>query len=230
MNVESAVTLPKLTGDARADRWHDHRVAVRAELIEATVRAIEIHGPDLSLDDVLKTAGVSRPKLYRFFADKVALFVAVATYIQELVVERVVSNFDVTGSLRDVVGSMLGAYVDLVAERPNLFRFLISSHFGDGAQAQLLEEGRSRSDGTIEAIAAILTASGGDGTNLIYVGDAFVGGVGLGVLRWLNDPAISKEALVDELTVFLWGALTATLQRRGVKLDDTGRIVVGAAP
>lgn len=62
--------LPELTGDARVDRWREHRAKVRAELVEATLNAIDELGPDLSIDDVLKSAGISRPKLYRFFTDK----------------------------------------------------------------------------------------------------------------------------------------------------------------
>lgn len=72
-----AVRLSAPTGDARADRWRAHRATVREELIEATLRAIDEYGPDLSIDDVVKTAGVPRPKLYRFFTDKETLFAAV---------------------------------------------------------------------------------------------------------------------------------------------------------
>jgi len=41
------------------------------------------------------------------------------------------------------------------------------------------------------------------------------------VLRWLNEPTISKDALVEQLTVFVWGATSATAAARGVVLDPT---------
>src|SRR5262245_24006284 len=91
----------ELKGDARHDRWHSHRAAVRAELIEATIRAIDAHGPELSIDDVVKTAGIPRPKLYRFFGDKVELLAAVSGRVQQLIVERVTPHLDPTGPVRD---------------------------------------------------------------------------------------------------------------------------------
>ncbi|AOS94322.1 TetR family transcriptional regulator [Mycobacterium intracellulare subsp. chimaera] len=211
--------LPELTGDARADRWREHRAAVRAELIEATLRAIDEYGPDLSIDDVVKTAGIPRPKLYRFFADKDALFAAVGQRVQELIIEQVVPQFDAATTALELVSSAVAAYVGLVDKRPNLFRFLVNSHFRDGrSPADLIEGGRPLSDATVDAWSAAIEARGGEGANFEYVVDAALGAVGLGVLRWLNSPTVSKDALVEELTAFLWGAFSAIAEVRGVHL------------
>lgn len=125
--VPTEARLPALTGDARADRWREHRAAVRAELVDATLRAIEKYGPELSIDDVIKTAGVPRPKLYRFFEDKDTLFSAVGERVQAMVLERVVPRFNVAGTALELVRSAVAAYIDLVDEHPNLFRFLVGS-------------------------------------------------------------------------------------------------------
>lgn len=195
--------LPELTGDARADRWREHRAAVRAELIEATLRAIDEYGPDLSIDDVVKTAGIPRPKLYRFFADKDALFAAVGQRVQEMIIEQVVPQFDAATTALELVSSAVAAYVGLVDKRPNLFRFLVNSHFRDGrSPADLIEGGRPLSDATVDVWSAAIEARGGEGANFEYVVDAALGAVGLGVLRWLNSPTVSKDALVEELTAF----------------------------
>ncbi|ORV09919.1 TetR/AcrR family transcriptional regulator [Mycobacterium celatum] len=218
--------LPKLTGDARADRWREHRAAVRAQLVDATLRAIDEHGPHLSIDDVLKTAAVTRPKLYRFFEDKATLFAAVAERVQEMIIERVVPHFDVTATARELVRSALTGYVDLVDERPALFRFLVDSHFRDGrSAAELIDSGRPLSDAMVEVWAAVLRARGGRSANLEYVVDAALGSVTLGVLRWLNGPAINKCALVDQLTCFVWGALSTTAAARGVVLDPDDKVL-----
>lgn len=218
--------LPALTGDARVDRWREHRAAVRAELIEATLRAIEEYGPELSIDDVVKTAGVPRPKLYRFFEDKDALFAAVAEHVQELILQRVVPQFDLTATGRQMVYSALAAYINLVDERPNVFRFLVGSHFRSGrSAAELIDSGRPLSDAMSAVWSALLAARGGDGADVEYVVDASVGAVALGVLRWLNTPTISKERLVEELTVFLWGAMAAGAEARGVILDPEQQLL-----
>ncbi|WP_067701649.1 TetR/AcrR family transcriptional regulator [Nocardia jejuensis] len=213
-------------GDARYDRWHSHRTSVRAELIEATIRAIDAHGPDLSIDDVVKTAGITRPKLYRFFGDKVELLAAVSGRVQQLIVERVTPNLNPTGPAREAVRTALGAYIDLVAERPNLFRFIVSSHvvaaFG---ASRLLEDGRPLSDTVATFFSGVLRMHGADGAHTQFAVDAMLGAVGLGVLRWLNDPAITAKELTEELAAFAWGALSATAESRGLTLDPDAPLV-----
>jgi AcrR family transcriptional regulator len=214
-----------LTGDARSDRWREHRATVRAELVEATLRAIEEYGPDLSIDDVVRTADIPRPKLYRYFEDKDTLFAAVGERVQELVLERVVPHFDLSGTAIELVRSALAAYVDLVDERPNVFRFLVGSHFRDGGSAaRLLDGGRRLADVTVPVVATVVKARGGNAENLEYFVDAVLGAVALGVLRWLNEPTIGKDALVEELTVIVWGAMSATAAARGVTLEPNERL------
>lgn len=199
---------------------------VRAELIEATLRAIDEYGPDLSIDDVVKTAQVPRPKLYRFFDDKDALFAAVGERVQEMVIERVMPRFDLTGTALGFVRSALVAYVGLVDERPNLFRFLVSSHFTEGrSPSALIDSGRPLSDAIADVAGAVLQTRGGRGEELGYFVDAALGAVGLGVLRWLNTPTIDKDALVDELTTFMWGAFSAASASRGVVLDPEEQLL-----
>ena len=212
--------LPELKGDARTDRWREHRAAVRADLIEATLRAIDEYGPDLSIDDIISTAEVPRPKLYRFFQDKDELFGAVSERVQDMILERLAPHLVLSGTALDAVGSTLRAYVDLVAERPNVFRFIVTSQFSSGrSSTHLLERGRALSDAAAGLVSVILRVRDGNGENVEYVVDAILGAVALGVLRWLNTPTIDKDALVEELTVFVWGALAASAKSRGVLLD-----------
>ncbi|GBE65286.1 putative transcriptional regulatory protein TetR [Mycobacterium sp. MFM001] len=180
----------------------------------------------MSIDDVLKTAAVPRPKLYRFFEDKATLFAAVAERVQEMIIERVVPHFDVTATARELVRSALTGYVDLVDERPALFRFLVGSHFRGGrSAAELIDSGRPLSDAMVEVWAAVLRARGGCSGDLEYVVDAALGSVTLGVLRWLNSPTINKCALVEQLTCFVWGALATTAAARGVVIDPDERVL-----
>ncbi|MFJ4651368.1 TetR/AcrR family transcriptional regulator [Nocardia sp. NPDC088792] len=207
-------------GDARYDRWHSHRTSVRAELIDATMRAIDEHGPELSIDDVVKTAGIPRPKLYRFFGDKVELLAAVSGRVQELIMDRVTPHLNPTGPGREAVRTVLAAYIDLVSERPNLFRFIVSAHvvtaFG---AARLIEDGRPLSDTVADFFSGVLRLHGADGEHTQFAVDAMLGAIGLGVLRWLNEPVITAKELADQLTSFAWGALSATAESRGLTLD-----------
>jgi len=203
---------------------------VRAELVGATLLAIDEYGPDLSIDDVVRTAGVPRPKLYRFFADKEALFSAVGEQIQDMVLECVVPHF-AAGTAMELIRSALAAYIDLVSERPNLFRFLIGAQFTEHrSAAALLESGRPLAEAARTVVAGVLRSRGGDGDHLDCVIDAALGAVALGVLRWLNDPTIGKDALVEQLTTFLWGAVSATAAVRGMALDPDDRLLPADFP
>ncbi|WP_068023245.1 TetR/AcrR family transcriptional regulator [Nocardia mexicana] len=217
--------LPEPTGDARSDRWREHRAAVRARLVEATVRAVERYGPDVSVDDIARTAGVPKPKLYRHFGDKSELFAVVAQRVQELMLERLSPRFELGGTAGATVRSALAAYVDLVAERPNLFRFLVGSHLGDRSAAQLIDGGRPVADLFANLLSEIIASRGGDGEHIEYLSDALLGAVGIGVLRWLDAPTIDRERLVDELTVIVWGALAAALRARGVVVEADESLV-----
>ena len=56
----------------------------RTRLLEATVATVARSGPrKLSLSDVASLAGVSRPTLYRYFASKEELLLALAAYEKE---------------------------------------------------------------------------------------------------------------------------------------------------
>lgn len=220
------VKLPEPTGDARADRWRLHRAKARVEIIAAALKAIEEHGPNVAMSDIEKAAGISRPKLYRIFEDKDAVFYAVAERLQEIVVDRITPHLTLTGTLRDFVRSSLVAYVDLVDERPNTLRFLIGSHFMHGrSPASFIESGRPLSDAMANFLAGVFRMYGGNGDHLQYVVDAMLGAMSLGVLRWFNEPAIAKDALIEELTIHVWGAFTASAAARGVILDIEGRVV-----
>ena len=198
---------------------------MRAELIEATLQAIEEFGPDLSIDDVVKTAGVPRPKLYRFFSDKETLFAAVEERVQQLVIQRVIPRFHLAGTALELVRSALTGYVDLVDERPNLFRFLVGSHFSDGrSRAKLIEDGRGLSDATTDS----LPHSAGSRRRR---GQSAVRGRRHSRRRctwcsWLNEPTIGKDQLVEELTTLIWGALSATAASRGVTIEPDEQIAL----
>src|SRR3546814_16785609 len=70
--------------DARSTRWDEHRVEVRAQLVDATIRIIERYGASVSMDDIASAARVSTPKLYRYFGDTAGLNAAWAAKIGAL--------------------------------------------------------------------------------------------------------------------------------------------------
>ncbi len=208
---------PGLTGDARTDRWVAHRAAVREELLDKTLLAIEQHGPDVAMDDIARFAGVPKPKLYRYFSDKDELFDAVSDRVNTLLLGRIAPYFALSGTPDKAVRAALTSYIDLVDERPNLFRFLVNSQFIDSqAVIEKIRTGGVALAATgASLLSMVLKSRGADDKGVDIVVDALLGSVGLGVLRWLNYPTISKDELVEQMFVIVWGAASAVLESRG---------------
>jgi AcrR family transcriptional regulator len=116
--------------DARTERWREHRAVVREGFVDAAFRALGKIGPDVSMDDIAKEAGTAKPKLYRHFKDKVDLFDAIVDRIQDMLWERVLSNINLmSDSARELVRRGATEYAKVVMEYPNVFRFMVHSHF-----------------------------------------------------------------------------------------------------
>ncbi|MCV7228379.1 TetR/AcrR family transcriptional regulator [Mycolicibacterium komossense] len=126
--------------DARTERWREHRSQVREEFVTAAFRALGKIGPDVSMDDIAKEAGASKPKLYRYFKDKVELFDAIVDRVQDMLWERVLWSINLmSDSTGDLVRRGATEYAKVVTEYPNVFRFMVHSHFTQ----QMDESGRT---------------------------------------------------------------------------------------
>src|SRR5256885_6625881 len=77
-------------GDRRRTRWAAHRKQRREDLIRAAIEAFFQHGPDVDMAQVAAVAGISKPVLYRYFADKAQLWFAAGDYVAQQVVDAVV--------------------------------------------------------------------------------------------------------------------------------------------
>src|SRR5207253_2321269 len=89
LSVTAICYSPAMT-DGRARRWEQHREDRRVDLVEAAVAAIDRHGIAAGIDEIAKVAGVSKPVLYRYFADKGDLHAAVGRWGADQVLGRVV--------------------------------------------------------------------------------------------------------------------------------------------
>ena len=71
--------------DGRRARWTEHRRARREDLVGAAVEAVRLAGPEFAVDDVARSAGVSKTVIYRYFSDKDELVDAVLERISEAI-------------------------------------------------------------------------------------------------------------------------------------------------
>ncbi len=220
------------SGDARRDRWKSHRAARREEFVEAALRALATHGPDLGMDDVAAEAGVTKPVLYRHFTDKADLFVALGHRGTEILFERLIPAMNREEAPLPRIRKSLDAFFSIIEEYPNLYRLLVRSTFADREiDADIVAEDK-------EVIANALSSLLGDYLRAYRIdsGGAEVWGHGIvGMVQnvgewWLERRTMSRDAVVEYLTSTIWAAIDGTMRAHGVTIDphkplDMNRLV-----
>jgi len=202
--------------DRRSARWESHREARRAELVDAAVSAIDEHGPTASIADIARTAGVSKPVLYRYFADKDDLYRAVGTWAAGQVLGLMLPALRDDFPPRDKVRRISADYLAFIAQHPKVFFMLVEHRTSDDP----LRDGK-------EVIAGALARNVGDFLRDLGLDSAGAepwahGVVGLGLAHgewWLRRRTMSRTAAATYLADFVWNAFEGIARESGVDLD-----------
>ncbi|MBJ8344451.1 TetR/AcrR family transcriptional regulator [Antrihabitans sp. YC2-6] len=211
--------------DARSSRWFDHRAAVRADIVEAAFRAFDKNGPDAHMDDIAKEAGATKTKLYRHFNDKRDLHDAVARRVKALLWEGVLGsiNFE-SDSIDDIIHTAVSQYAHLVDLHPNVFRYLMRSHFSDrsGGPDPALDDTQQLATLISDHFASALQSSGVSTKGIDMTVRSIVG-AGLSATDWWIESqfsrsrALSLDDFIGQLSVIIWGIIDATSRSRNVE-------------
>ena len=205
-------------GDGRATRWDTHREERREELVEAAVRAIDRDGPDVSMAAIAVEAGVSKPVLYRYFADKDQLHAAVGQWGADEVLSRVVPPLLADAPIRDRITKCMDAYLRAIEEHHQVFLLLVRHRGTDP-----LADGKAR-------IAAALARVLGDALRELDVDAAGAepwaqSVVGLGLTTgewWLERRTMSRAAVSRYLAAFVWHGLEGATAEAGRPISTFG--------
>ncbi len=219
--------------DGRSTRWTAHRLARREQLVGAALKAISRHGPGVGMDEIAAVAGTSKTVLYRHFADKDQLHLAVADRVDARVWaalrSAVVDARDFRGGLR----AAIGAYLHLVQSDPAVYRFVVH-HRATGPGAAL-----DPVAGLSAAVSAELAAlidrhlvggatgpgSTGSGGAAAAWGHGLVGMVRAAADHWqaaggaagsTTTGSTSADELADHLTDLVWGGLGTITTSEGI--------------
>lgn len=201
----SAATVPP---DGRKARWAGHREQRRADLIAAAIEAIVQHGPNVDMDQVAAVAGVSKPVLYRYFADKSELFTAVGDHVSNVVVEAVVPAVARVREERALVAATIDAYLSAIESQPELYRFVMAASDLPAVRHLVARSSQTIAAGLARVIGDRLRALGLD------AGPAEPWAYGLvGMAQSVGDwwmshgRPMSRDALTDYLTTLVWEGL-----------------------
>ncbi|GAA4657089.1 TetR/AcrR family transcriptional regulator [Streptomyces chumphonensis] len=207
--------------DGRRERWSSHRAARREEFVEAALRALARHGPELRVEQVAAEAGVSKPVLYRHFTDKAHLLAALHDRVAVLLMERLEPALDPDDPPHLRIRTGVDAFLSLLEEHPNLY-LLVSRTVPAGAT----NEGEGVRAGKELAARALtqlfddyLHAYGLDTRGAAPMAHSVVGMVHSTAEWWLEKRSMSRQEVVDHLSETVWDCLDGYLRRRGARLD-----------
>jgi AcrR family transcriptional regulator len=199
--------------DGRRGRWAGHREQRRADLTAAAIEAIRRLGPEVGMDAIATAAGVSKPVLYRYFADKSELWLAVGQEAAGMVLDAIVPAVANVREERAVIAAAIDAYLQHIQADTNLYQFVV--HQPDIARHRdvVADVVDTVASGLARILGDRLRARGldsGAAQPWAYGVVGYVQAVGDWWLR--QQQPISREALGDYLTTFLWGGVAGIRQ------------------
>ena len=206
--------------DARRDRWRSHRAARREEFVEAALRALAAHGPDLGMEHVAAEAGVTKPVLYRHFTDKADLIVALGHRGTEILFERLIPAMNIEEAPIPRIRKSLDAFFSVIEEFPNLYRLLVRRSLSEPTGSDVVAEDK-------EVIAAALASLLGDYMRAFQLDSGAAEPWAYGIVGmvqnvgewWLERKTMARDAVVEYLTQVIWAAIDGILRQNGVSVD-----------
>ena len=101
------------------------------ELIEAAVEAIREHGAGVSVAAIAAAAGVTKPVLYRHFADRADLQRAVSERGAQMLLHRLVPELINQREPAERIHAIVDAFLAGAEDEPELWRFVVHNPGGD---------------------------------------------------------------------------------------------------
>ena len=209
--------------DGRQARWARHNEKRREQIIAAAVEVIAEREPgaELHVQQIAERAGVNRTVVYRYFADRSDLDLAIQQAIVAQLWERLLPAVTLDGTVPQIIDRIVGTYVDWAVGHPALHH-VVDHDYGSGALEQALDEIASEIGGIISfAISAFGGKLEFDDAELDPLMHGLVGAVFGSVRRWLNRPqrTLSADRLRATVSQSVWFVLEGHARLAGVSLD-----------
>lgn len=197
--------------DGRRLRWQAHREARRKALIDAAIRAVRIHGSGAGMDQIAAEAGTSKPVVYRYFTDKADLYLAIGQRVAQGLVDLITAAVDGQPGGRAMVAAGIDAYLRVIEEEPELYRFVVHHTLLDRPVEQDPVADYSSLLGTYlgRRLGDLMREGGLDSGAAEPWGFGVVGLVRSAGEWWLERQTMSRQALADYLTALVWNGLEA---------------------
>src|SRR5436309_5711061 len=198
-----------------ADRRRQPAADKHAQLLDAADRVVQREGSAATMNLIAAEAGITKPILYRHFGDKVGLYRALADRHIELLLDRLREALATRGGLRARTRATVDAYLAAVEEQPQVYRFLVERAAVEEPDVRGQVQGFVRRFG--EELAAGIASEpqlqGVDPTRALVWAHAIAGMVQATGDWWLDNPAVPRDVVVDQLTALLWQGFVGVADR-----------------
>lgn len=203
--------------------------ARREQILEAARAAIEEYGPDALTGQIAQRAGLARPNVYRHFASKGELDLAVARSAYHELRTEILARLAMSGTPLDVIRAPITAQVTWADRHPNLYRFLVIRGYQRRSQPGKPE----RNDFATDLAAAgqhYFPHFADDPDLAAVVVVALSGLIDASILAWLNRQTETREQLIDRLTGQAWLLVDYHLRGVGAEVDPAVPLRVMGQP
>ena len=180
----------------------------RERLLDAAERVIRRAGPQVSLERIARTAGVTKPALFAHVGDRRALVRGLAERLLtriETAVQAALAGRDGRAALEH----MIRAQLDTIAADRHVYAFVNGSGAGDTTLSSTLGFARRAAAPLAAGIAEARIRAGQDPAPAEAWGVAIIGMLHMVGLWWLDDRDREVDAarLAAQLAELLWSGL-----------------------
>jgi AcrR family transcriptional regulator len=200
--------------DRRDSRWDEHRRAKREQLVEATLAAVGKYGAGVGMEEIAAEARTSKTVVYRHFADRSELYVAVCNRVASQLLPKLRDAIERGGHPREMVAAAVDTYLAFIEADPELYRFVVHQQtLGRPAGGDPID---SLSDLVGEQAAAAINVAlqqaGHDPAAAAAWGHGVVGLVRSAADWWLRaDRPMLRSELAAHLTDLAWAGLSGVV-------------------
>ena len=206
--------------DRRDSRWDEHRRARREQLVDATIAAVGRHGAGVGMEEIATAAGTSKTVVYRHFADRTELHVAVCSRVAASLTARLREAMENTGEPRQMVAAAVETYLAFLEADPELYRFVVQGPDRPAGRAPgdadpIANLSHLVGDQAAALVAVALEQAGRDPAAALPWGHGLVGLIRSAADWWLRaDRPMSRSDLAAHMTDLAWAGLSGVVTRK----------------
>lgn len=189
------------------DRRAEQRQERRTQLLEAAVTEIRRSGPGVTMEQLARAGGVTKPILYRHFGDRDGLIEAIAEQFSADLLDSITDPLRESTEARQLLDTTIDSYVRFLEREPFVYRFVVQQSDPRperGSVASLV-------DVVARQIAVVmgeqLARAGADTGAALPWSYGIVGLVHQATDWWLRDQSMGRERFVRYLSDMLWSGL-----------------------